>query len=147
MTQVTFKVNDRMKEIARKEAGVAAVGCPVPICDVPTDIKFALFIIASCANKHGVDMDDLLSPSRVEFLVRPRMLCFHLIRKFTHLTLHQIGVLVGNRDHGTVMYGVQALQDRREVDEEFSVAIGDWEKFALEHKQRFYKQSQKKEKA
>jgi len=79
----------------------------------------AAAIIAQTAAYFGVAIDDLTGPSRGRHLVQGRQIAMYLCRELTELSLPKIGAQFGNRDHTTVMYANnkinQLLAERRSV--------------------------------
>lgn len=76
-------------------------------------------IIAQTAAYFGVSIDELTGPSRGRHLVQGRQIAMYLCRELTDLSLPKIGQQFGNRDHTTVMYANnkinQLLAERRSV--------------------------------
>ncbi len=66
-----------------------------------------------------VSQRELTGKGRKQTVSTPRQIAMHLIRKHTDLSLEEIGKLFGNRDHTTVLYGVQRVQDRKGDDKAF----------------------------
>jgi len=72
---------------------------------------------------YGLETGDIIGRSRSRKVSLPRQVCMYLAREETNASLPQIGQVLGNRDHTTVLYGydkVAALieedpQLRREV--------------------------------
>ena len=68
--------------------------------------------------------EKVFGSSRKQNLVHTRRLIFWFLKRMTSLSLVQIGKSVGGRDHTTVIYSIQTLEDlmqtepdiRREVD-------------------------------
>ncbi len=79
----------------------------------------AALIIAQTAAYFGVSIEDLTGPSRGRHLVQGRQIAMYLCRELTELSLPKIGAQFGNRDHTTVMYANnkinQLLAERRSV--------------------------------
>jgi chromosomal replication initiator protein len=74
-------------------------------------------IIASVANQFGIDEDRLLSRERSREVALPRQVAMYLIREETSASLPQIGEVLGGRDHTTIMYGVDKINDAMETDD------------------------------
>lgn len=62
-----------------------------------------------------VEKKALIGRGRPRELVEARHIAFYLMRKLTGLTLTQIGEIF-NRDHSTVIYGIETCEDLMEVD-------------------------------
>ena len=72
-------------------------------------------ILHHVAHKHGVTVLDIKSPRRHHSLVLARQEAFYRARHETALSLPQIGMLMGNKDHTTVLHGVKAHTKRLEA--------------------------------
>jgi chromosomal replication initiator protein len=68
-------------------------------------------IISAVAGSEGVDVKDLLGQNRSAKIAIPRQLAMYLLRTYNEISLPQIGVLLGGRDHTTVMYGIKKVVD------------------------------------
>lgn len=68
-------------------------------------------IIEEVANRHGLSVAEMIGPSRQLRLVKARQSAVKRLRGETTLTLKAIGMLLGHRDHSTVLnalYGADA---------------------------------------
>ncbi|MGE0707056.1 MAG: chromosomal replication initiator protein DnaA [Planctomycetota bacterium] len=77
------------------------------ICDVVVD-------------RLKVKLSDMQSKKRTKRVTFPRQLCMHLARELTDLTLADIGAHFGGRDHTTVIYAIERIQERIQKDPEVS---------------------------
>jgi chromosomal replication initiator protein len=69
--------------------------------------------IAKATAKHfGLSVADLRGPSRRRALVAARNAAMYLARNLTENSLDRIGAYFGNRDHTTVSYGCQRVEQR-----------------------------------
>jgi chromosomal replication initiator protein len=73
-------------------------------------------ISVAVADYYGVKVDDIVGPSRRRKVARPRQLVMYLAREETDSSLPQIGKALGNRDHTTVLYGCNKVEDLIETD-------------------------------
>lgn len=67
----------------------------------------------------NVKKDLIQSPSRKREIVQARQVTMFFIKKYTELSLSQIGVHVGNRNHATVLHACNTVKDHLEVDRGF----------------------------
>ena len=67
-------------------------------------------IIAAVAKRYAVTLDDLHGRSRSRDIVVPRQVAMYLLREETGASLQEIGELLGNRDHTTVMHGIKQVE-------------------------------------
>jgi len=74
-------------------------------------------ILERVAIYYGVTREDLLGPRRSREIALARQVAMYLVRELTSLSLPQIGREVGNRDHTTVLYGVDKIAALFEKDE------------------------------
>lgn len=56
---------------------------------------------------------DIISASRSRDLILPRQAVYYWASRLTPLSYTAIGVMLGGRDHSTVMYGVEAYRNKR----------------------------------
>ena len=61
---------------------------------------------------YNIKPTQIRGPRRDASLVRARQVAMYLLKKELGLTFVEIGNLLGGRDHTTVMYGVQKLEDQ-----------------------------------
>jgi chromosomal replication initiator protein len=71
-------------------------------------------IIKNVCYFYKVKSTQLKSSKRDAFLVRPRQVAMFLLKKELDLTFVEIGNLLGGRDHTTIMYGVEKVENMLE---------------------------------
>jgi len=69
-------------------------------------------IVDAVVEYYDVCREDLLSPSKVRSVVHARQVGMFLARELTGLSLEQIGVGFGGRDHSTVVYANRCVRKR-----------------------------------
>ena len=67
----------------------------------------------------GVDMKSINSKSRKREIVLARQAAMHLCKKFTTQSVSRIGMIVGGRDHATVLHALKNVEDLLETDADF----------------------------
>jgi len=72
------------------------------------------------ADFYRIKVTDLLSKKRTRVIARPRQIAMCLARELTQLSLPEIGVTFGNRDHTTVMYACKIIENLRNSDSAFN---------------------------
>ena len=72
---------------------------------------------------YGVRVTDLQSKKRPRSIAVPRQVCMYLARKHTRHSLEEIGGYFGGRDHTTVMYSIETVDQRRQTDSEFDAQV------------------------
>jgi chromosomal replication initiator protein len=82
----------------------------------PTTVTFDELVM-TVADFYSISRDDLLGRGRNKELVHPRQVVMYLAREELQLTLPQIGDSLGGRDHTTVMYGVEKVNQSIDSDD------------------------------
>jgi len=67
----------------------------------------------------GVTLEEITSKSRRFDIVMARCMICYFTRKYTKMTLSEIGVALGGRDHSTVIYQIDQYPLRYEYEEQF----------------------------
>jgi len=71
---------------------------------VPMNVKHALTIIA---NQLGIDVNEILTKTRIQPAVIARSILINVLRDKYAMPFTKIGVLLGNRDHTTMIHHVR----------------------------------------
>jgi chromosomal replication initiator protein len=74
-------------------------------------------IIEAVATQFGIAQDQMLGRERSKDVVLPRQIAMYLIREETNASLPEIGKALGGRDHTTVMYGCDKINELMEKDD------------------------------
>ncbi len=74
-------------------------------------------IVAAVAEHFAVPVADVLGRRRSRDIALARQVAMYLVRELTSLSLPQIGRAVGDRDHTTVLYGVEKIAALFEKDD------------------------------
>lgn len=99
---------------------IVALGESAPKADRQVHVQTIIHVVTEF---FGVKMSDLQSKRRQRSIALPRQVCMYLARKHTRFSLEEIGGYFGGRDHTTVMHAVRTIEDRSEVDSEFSQVL------------------------
>ena len=76
-----------------------------------------LELIVNIVSEHfGISPAEIYSPNRSKNIAYPRQICMYLCRKFVGLSLTDIGKLLGNRDHSTVLHGCNTIERNLDGD-------------------------------
>ena len=67
-------------------------------------------IINECCSRFKKTKEDVISKSRKAGIVKFRFYIFNMLRNETKMTLSEIGFIIGNRDHSTVIHGLERFQ-------------------------------------
>ena len=62
-------------------------------------------------------VSDIISKKKNKEIANPRQICMYLSRKYTDYSLQNIGKIMGNRDHTTVIHGHDKIGKMLETDE------------------------------
>lgn len=74
-----------------------------------------------------VDINDLCGPTRKANVVLARQVAMYLAQKNTDLTTNKIGLLIGNRNHATVIHSINSINDRLDTDQKFRSQMDELE--------------------
>lgn len=81
------------------------------------------YIISMVAEHFDVSVDDLSGNKRNSKIVTPRQVAMYLCREIISTPLKAIGKSLGNRDHTTVMHGIDKIEKEILVNEKLRNAI------------------------
>ena len=70
-----------------------------------------------------ISKNEMLSPRRSRYLVRPRQTAIYLSKMLTSKSLPEIGRSFSNRDHTTVIHSVKTIDKLRKEDNELNINI------------------------
>ena len=70
-----------------------------------------------------ISKNEMLSPRRSRYLVRPRQTAIYLAKILTSKSLPEIGRSFANRDHTTVIHSVKTIEKLRKEDNELNLSI------------------------
>ena len=70
-----------------------------------------------------ISKNEMLSPRRSRYLVRPRQTAIYLSKMLTSKSLPEIGRAFSNRDHTTVIHSVKTIDRLRKDDNELNINI------------------------
>ncbi len=80
-------------------------------------------IMIIVADYYHVSVSDLTGSKRNYSIMEPRQVCMYLIREILSLPYKSIGLLLGKRDHTTVMNGINKINNEIEINEQMSFTI------------------------
>ncbi len=72
---------------------------------------------------YKISKNEMLSPRRSRYLVRPRQTAIYLAKMLTSKSLPEIGRSFANRDHTTVIHSVKTIERLRKDDSELNINI------------------------
>ncbi len=91
--------------------------------DIPVKMLTPEEIIAAVCTEFKVDKEDVLSKKRTAEIVRSRQVIMYLCRKYTDMSLEEIGRTLNKKDHVVVMDGVNKIEKMMAADAQFSERI------------------------
>ncbi len=74
-------------------------------------------IIEVVAEHFNITVDQMASKNRSSNVVRPRQIAMYLCNTMTDSSLQAIGLLLGGRDHSTIIHGANKIEDEIDKDE------------------------------
>jgi chromosomal replication initiator protein len=74
-------------------------------------------ILSMVAEHYGVTEKDIIGNKRSSKIVIPRQIAMYLCRELTGTSLKGIGKIIGNRDHTTVMHGIEKIENELSTNE------------------------------
>lgn len=78
-------------------------------------------LILDIVSEHfNVTITDLRSNKRNSEIAYPRQIAMYLIRTMTESSLKAVGVVLGGKDHSTVKYAIEKIENEAKVSESFS---------------------------
>jgi chromosomal replication initiator protein len=73
-------------------------------------------ILRVVAEKYSLTLKDLTGRKKTQNIVFPRQLCMYITRQITEYSTTEIGQAIGGRDHTTVMYSCNIIEERIRSD-------------------------------
>jgi chromosomal replication initiator protein len=80
-------------------------------------------ILKAVAEYYNLRPEEVRGAGRRKEVVIPRQIAMYLIREMTHASLPEIGQFFDGRDHTTVLYAIQKIQESLDTDPGFQQAI------------------------
>ena len=74
-------------------------------------------VLEAVSRSFGISNDRLLGRERTREVALPRQIAMYLLREEAGISLPQIGELIGGRDHTTVIYGCDKINNLMETDD------------------------------
>ncbi|MDR0333965.1 MAG: chromosomal replication initiator protein DnaA [Dysgonamonadaceae bacterium] len=79
-------------------------------------------------NFYNIKRELIQSASRKREIVQARQVAMYFTKQLTELSLSQIGIQIGNRNHATVLHACNTVKDLTEVDKSFCSDIKEIER-------------------
>ena len=100
------KLNNVELTLASAEEALRDVIYP----DKPREITPS-YIVNVVSEHFGIKVEDIISKKRNAEIALPRQIAMYLCREMTDISLNEIGQAIGKRDHTTVMYGADKINE------------------------------------
>lgn len=68
------------------------------------------------AEHYNIRLSEMIGPTRVRTVARPRQIAMYLCKQMTTRSLPEIGRRFGGRDHTTIMHGVKRIEELKQKD-------------------------------
>ena len=81
------------------------------------------YVISVVAEHFGVRPEDIKSSKRNKEIVLPRQISMYLIRVLNDISLKDVGKVLGDRDHSTIIYGYEKILKEMSVNKELESTI------------------------
>lgn len=76
-------------------------------------------IVSIVSEVTGLTVMQISSKSRKQPFVYARCYISYFLRKYTHMTLKEIGAILGGRDHSTILYSIDLFKQMHQFDKGF----------------------------
>jgi hypothetical protein len=80
-------------------------------------------IIKAVTASYGIAARLIIGPSRQSKHVQPRHVAEYLVYVLSELSLPQIGVIFGHRDHTSVLHGVRTVESKMQFDQDLAARV------------------------
>lgn len=80
-------------------------------------------ILKAVAEHYNLKPEEIRGAGRRKEVVIPRQIAMYLIREMTHASLPEIGQFFDGRDHTTVLYAIQKIQESLDIDSSLQQAL------------------------
>lgn len=92
--------------------------------DITTPKEISVEQIQEIVAKHySLSLDDLTGKSRKRYIVIARKLSMYLMKQYSDLSLKNIGLAFGGRDHTTVMHACRSIEDMLNEKPQFKQVV------------------------
>ena len=99
------------------------------ICDIRNNDQPAPLtterVLTEVARTYNVKVEDLRSTNRSGQISQARMVAAYVVYSMTGQSMATIGEEIGNRDHSTIVYYIQKVKDKMEIDSSYKMRIQD----------------------
>ncbi len=80
-------------------------------------------LLSIIADFYGISVNDILSTKRKQNFVLPRHIAMYILKQHYNYPYAKIGVILGNRDHTTIMNGCNKIESEINSNKELKMAV------------------------
>lgn len=84
-------------------------------------------VVKAVAASYGYTLEDIRAKGRNRELSQARHVAMYMLKKYTQSSLRDIGIFLGNRDHSTIIHGIDKVEHEMEITVDFKQKIIDIE--------------------
>ncbi len=143
---VVFAIAERIQTNVRELEGcLVRLSAMSRLIDQPMNIDLALEVLRvystasqpnidvariqeEVARRFGVPVESLRGKKRTSAIAFARQVAMYLTKRLCNHTLVEIGKRFGNRDHSTVIYGIEKIERQRQTDPELDRTLEEIER-------------------
>lgn len=92
--------------------------------DQPTPVTVDK-IIEEVARTYGITSEDIISSKRNAKISTGRQVAAYVVREITQMPLASIGEVFGGRDHSTMVYAIQQIEEKIKVNQQIKSTVDD----------------------
>ena len=82
-------------------------------------------IVEEVSNIYNISQEDIYGKSRKAEIVQARQLSIYLAQLHTQRSVSKIGLLIGNKNHATVLHSIKAIKNRLKTDKALKEQIDE----------------------
>lgn len=82
-------------------------------------------IMEEVARTYGVTTADILSSKRNAKVSSARQITAYIVREITQMSMENIGEALGGRDHSTMVYSIQQIEDKMKENRQLKATVDD----------------------
>ena len=139
--EVTYFIATKVKSNIRELEGcLIKLGAYASITSMPIDINTAKIVLKDLileedkpitvesiqkvvSEYFGIKVQDIKAKKRTKEVANARQIAMYLAKRYTHLSLSEIGRCFGGKDHATVIYAKRQIEEKMEKDENLNKSI------------------------
>ncbi len=136
---IHFLAGELTDDVRQLESGLNGVAAKSSLMGIPIDVQLAESVVKNIVRQHkritigiikklvckyyNVSLENIISKSRKQNLVRPRQMAIYLARRFTDAPLQTIGKSF-NRYHGTALHSINSIERGLKQDSTIQKQVG-----------------------